>query len=67
MPALSSGLPRAYTLEGHLEMVAAERAVTNALNHLEHGAHDFGGHRVKAAQLTRSPTAEVQESYKFDR
>ncbi len=58
---------RAYTFERHPEMAAAERALDNALNHLEHGAHDFGGHRVKAMQLTRSAIAEVQESYRFDR
>ncbi len=58
---------RAYTFERHPEMVAAERALGNALGHLEHGAHDFGGHRVKAVQLTKEAIGEVQESYKFEK
>ncbi len=57
---------RGYTFEKHPEMAAAERALTNALNHLDHGAHDFGGHRVKAVKLTRAAIQEVQATYAFD-
>ena len=40
---------RAYTAERHPELLAADQALHNALNHLEKAARDFGGHRAKAA------------------
>ncbi len=34
--------------ERHPQIRMALRALTNARQHLEHGAHDFGGHRAHA-------------------
>lgn len=45
MIALSSPLPAAGR---HPEIEDALRALHNAKEHLEHAAHDFGGHRVDA-------------------
>lgn len=42
---LSSPSPAAGN---HPEIADALRALANAKNHLEHAAHDFGGHRVDA-------------------
>ena len=45
MVALSSPSPAAGK---HPQIEAALRALANAKEHLEHAAHDFGGHRVDA-------------------
>lgn len=45
MVALSSPSPAAGK---HPQIEAALRALANAKDHLEHAAHDFGGHRVDA-------------------
>ena len=45
MVALSSPLPAAGR---HPEIQDALGALARAKNHLQHAAHDFGGHRVDA-------------------
>jgi hypothetical protein len=45
MIALSSPSPAAGK---HPQIEAALRALAGAKDHLEHAAHDFGGHRVDA-------------------
>lgn len=45
MLALSSPSPAAGK---HPQIEAALRALAGAKDHLEHAAHDFGGHRVDA-------------------
>lgn len=45
MVALSSPSPAAGR---HPQIENALRALANAKEHLEHAAHDFGGHRVDA-------------------
>ena len=45
MVALSSPSP---AFERHPEIDDALRALHAAKDHLEHAAHDFGGHRVEA-------------------
>jgi hypothetical protein len=45
MVALSSPSPAAGR---HPQIEDALRALYNAKDHLEHAAHDFGGHRVDA-------------------
>jgi hypothetical protein len=58
---------RAYTAERHPELLAADQALHNALNHLEKAAHDFGGHRAKAAEHVRAALGEVSQAYSFDK
>lgn len=58
---------RAYTAEKHPELLAADQALHNALNHLEKAAHDFGGHRAKAAEHVRAALSEISEAYSFDK
>ena len=57
---------RAYTAEKHPELLAADRALHNGLNHLEKAAHDFGGHRVKAMEHIRQALSEISQAYAFD-
>ncbi len=58
---------RAYTAEQHPELLAADKALHNALNHLEKAAHDFGGHRAKAAELVKAALSEISQAYAFDK
>lgn len=39
---------RSQKAEPHPEIMAAIRSLQVARDHLEHAAHDFGGHRVEA-------------------
>jgi hypothetical protein len=57
---------RAYTAEKHPELLAADQALHNALRHLEKAAHDFGGHRAKAADHVRAALSEISQAYSFD-
>ena len=45
VPAAAAPLP-----EPHPEIHAALEAMRNAKDHLEHAAHDYHGHRVKAIE-----------------
>ncbi|MGD1154259.1 MAG: hypothetical protein ABSA41_00335 [Terriglobia bacterium] len=53
--------------ERHPEIRAAIRNLEEAKGHLEAGAHDFGGHRVKALEHTNKALEECREALKFDR
>jgi membrane protein required for beta-lactamase induction len=53
--------------EVHPEIRAAQRALANAMDHLEKAAHDFGGHRVKAIEHIRQAQAELTAAQQFDR
>ena len=47
------------------EMRRAHHALENAKRDLEKGAHDFGGHRAKALELTKQAIKEVDEGMQF--
>ncbi len=53
--------------EPHPEIRAALRALQNAREHLQRGAHDFGGHRAHALQLTDQAIQECREALQYDR
>lgn len=57
----------AWTQERHPEIRAAMHALANAERHLAEGAHDFGGHRVKALQFVKQAEAELREALAYDR
>ena len=40
--------------ERHPQIHAAARALKVAARHLEHAAHDFGGHRAKALEYAKA-------------
>lgn len=55
------------TAERFPEMHRALRALENAKRDLEHAAHDFGGHRAKALELTNQAIQEVKEGVEYRR
>ncbi len=53
--------------ERHPEMKRALHTLERAKGDLENSAHDFGGHRVKALQLTEQAIQEVKAGLAFDK
>jgi hypothetical protein len=53
--------------ERHPEMHRALHALQNAKHDLEHAAHDYGGHRAKAVELTNQAINEIKEGLEYDR
>ena len=53
--------------EPHPEIRDAIAALRNAREHLNHAAHDFGGHRVDAIKATDEAIRQLQICLKYDR
>lgn len=53
--------------ERHPELKAALTALRNAKTRLEHAAHDYNGHRVKAIEHTNEAIREVEEAIASDK
>jgi hypothetical protein len=53
--------------EPHPEIREAIGALRNAKAHLEHAAHDFGGHRVEAIKAIDESLHQLQDCLKYDR
>jgi hypothetical protein len=53
--------------EPHPEIREAIGALRNARAHLEHAAHDFGGHRVEAIKAIDESLHQLQDCLKFDK
>jgi hypothetical protein len=53
--------------EPHPEIRDAIASLRNARMHLEHAAHDFGGHRADALRATDEAIHQLQECLKYDR
>jgi hypothetical protein len=53
--------------EPHPEIRAAIHHLEEAKKNLEAGAHDFGGHRVKALEATNRALEECRAALEFDR
>jgi hypothetical protein len=53
--------------EPHPEIREAIASLRMAKNHLEHAAHDFGGHRVEAIKATEEAIHQLQDCLKFDK
>jgi hypothetical protein len=53
--------------EPHPEIRDAIAALQNARAHLNHAAHDFGGHRVDAIQAIDQAIAQLRTCLKYDR
>jgi hypothetical protein len=54
---------RAYTFERHPELVAADRDLHGAANHLERAAREFGGHRARALELVHQAQGEIAAAF----
>lgn len=63
-PNASTATPAA---EPHPEIREALAALHRAKDHMEHAAHDFGGHRVDALKATDEAIRQLDICLKFDR
>jgi len=59
--------PAAPAPEPHPEIREAIASLRNARAHLEHAAHDFGGHRAEALRATDEALRQLQMCLKYDR
>ena len=53
--------------EPHPQIREAIASLRRAKEHLEHAAHDFGGHRVEALRATDEAIHQLEECLKFDK
>jgi hypothetical protein len=53
--------------EPHPEIHEALAALRHAKEHMEHAAHDFGGHRVEALRATDDAIRQLEICLKFDK
>ncbi|MGA2421500.1 MAG: hypothetical protein ABSG69_15595 [Candidatus Acidiferrum sp.] len=66
MFAYPAGVPAASP-EPHPEIHAAINSLRHAKEHLEHAAHDFGGHRVEAIAAIDHAIEQLDVCLKYDR
>lgn len=59
--------PNAAPAEQHPQIHDAIAALRNAKEHLEHAAHDFGGHRVDAIKATDEVIRQLEICLKYDK
>jgi len=59
--------PAAAPAERHPEIREALGALRRAKEHMEHAAHDFGGHRVEALRATDEAIRQLDLCLKFDK
>ena len=53
--------------EPHPQIKDALAALRHAKEHMEHAAHDFGGHRVEALRATDEAIKQLELCLKFDK
>jgi hypothetical protein len=63
-PAPAAAVPAA---EPHPEIREALGALRRAKEHMEHAAHDFGGHRVEAIEATNQAIRQLELCLKYDK
>ena len=68
-PAASAlpATPAAAAAERHPEIREALEALRRAKGHMEHAAHDFGGHRVEAIEATDRAIKQLEICLKYDK
>ena len=68
-PAASAlpATPAASPAEPHPQIREALGALRRAKEHMEHAAHDFGGHRVEALKATDEAIRQLELCLKFDK
>jgi hypothetical protein len=65
--ALPATPATASPAEPHPEIREALQALRRAKGHMEHAAHDFGGHRVEAIEATNKAIEQLELCLKFDK
>jgi hypothetical protein len=63
----ANALPATPAAEPHPEIREALGALRRAKEHMEHAAHDFGGHRVEAIEATNQAIKQLELCLKFDK
>ena len=53
--------------EPHPQIREALAALRHAKEHMEHAAHDFGGHRVEALKATDEAIRQLEMCLKYDK
>jgi hypothetical protein len=53
--------------EPHPQIREALGALRRAKEHMEHAAHDFGGHRVEAIEATNQAIKQLELCLKYDK
>jgi len=67
-PVVVTATPvRTHKAEPHPEIWAAIRSLEHAKDHLQHAAHDFGGHRVEAIGAIDAALHQLHVCLEFDR
>jgi len=75
-PAASAAVPAAVPQpaaapaaqrDAHPEIREAIESLRRAKDHLEHAAHDFGGHRVEAIKAIDESLRQLNDCLKFDK
>ncbi len=68
-PAASApATPAATPAEKHPESAKrSNESLRRAKAHMEHAAHDFGGHRVEAIEATNQAIKQLELCLKFDK
>jgi hypothetical protein len=62
-PAATTATPA----EPHPEIREALHSLRKAKEHMEHAAHDFGGHRVEALEATNKAIQQLEICMKYDK
>jgi methionine aminopeptidase len=65
--AEAAGVPTANPAEPHPQIREAIAALRRAKEHMEHAAHDFGGHRVEAIRATDEAIRQLEECLRYDK
>jgi len=65
--ALPATPAAATPAEPHPQIREALGALRRAKEHMEHAAHDFGGHRVEAIEATNQAIKQLELCLKFDK
>jgi len=75
-PAAASAIPAAIPQpnaepatppEPHPEIRESIAALRRAKDHMEHAAHDFGGHRIEAIKATDEAIRQLEICLRFDK
>lgn len=68
LAASAQPAPAAATpAEPHPQIKDALNALRRAKEHMEHAAHDFGGHRVEALKATDEAIRQLEICLKYDK
>lgn len=66
-PAPKAAAAATPAAEPHPEIREAIAALRRARDHMQHAAHDFGGHRVEALRATDEAIHQLEICLKYDR